>query len=119
MLTLLNLLKDGRFHSGQDLGVALGISRSAVWKQLQQLEAELGLSIHKVRGRGYQLSAPLMLLDPLEITRKMPEWPVRVFDSVDSTNAEALRSISEGAPRRFWCSRSDNWQAVVVEAASG
>ncbi|MDD1011380.1 HTH domain-containing protein, partial [Pseudomonas shahriarae] len=31
MLTLLNLLKDGRFHSGQDLGAALGISRSAVW----------------------------------------------------------------------------------------
>lgn len=50
MLTLLNLLKDGRFHSGQDLGAALGISRSAVWKQLQHLEADLGLSIHKVRG---------------------------------------------------------------------
>lgn len=101
MLTLLNLLKDGRFHSGQDLGVALGVSRSAVWKQLQQLEAELGLSIHKVRGRGYQLSAPLTLLDPLEITRKIPQWSVRVFDSVDSTNAEALRSISEGAPAPF------------------
>ena len=101
MLTLLNLLKDGRFHSGQDLGVALGISRSAVWKQLQQLEAELGLSIHKVRGRGYQLSAPLTLLDPLEITRKVSQWSVRVFDSVDSTNAEALRSISEGAPAPF------------------
>lgn len=101
MLTLLNLLKDGRFHSGQDLGVALGISRSAVWKQLQQLEAELGLSIHKVRGRGYQLSTPLTLLDPREIFRKMPQWPVRVFDSVDSTNAEALRSISEGAPAPF------------------
>jgi len=101
MLTLLHLLKDGRFHSGQDLGVALGISRSAVWKQLQQLEAELGLSIHKVRGRGYQLSAPLTLLDPLEITRKVSQWSVRVFDSVDSTNAEALRSISEGAPAPF------------------
>jgi BirA family transcriptional regulator, biotin operon repressor / biotin---[acetyl-CoA-carboxylase] ligase len=59
MLTLLELLKDGRFHSGQALGAALGISRSAVWKQLQQMEAELGLSIHKVRGRGYQLAAPL------------------------------------------------------------
>lgn len=101
MLTLVNLLKDGRFHSGQDLGVALGISRSAVWKQLQQLEAELGLSIHKVRGRGYQLSTPLTLLDPLEITKKMPPWPVRVFDSVDSTNAEALRSINDGAPAPF------------------
>jgi BirA family biotin operon repressor/biotin-[acetyl-CoA-carboxylase] ligase len=95
MLTLLKLLKDGRFHSGQALGAALGVSRSAVWKQLQQLEAELGLSIHKVRGRGYQLAAPLTLLDPLEIGRLAPScsWPVLVFDSIDSTNAEALRSI--------------------------
>ncbi|MBV4486855.1 bifunctional biotin--[acetyl-CoA-carboxylase] ligase/biotin operon repressor BirA [Pseudomonas sp. SWRI153] len=101
MLTLLNLLKDGRFHSGQDLGAALGISRSAVWKQLQHLEAELGLSIHKVRGRGYQLSTPLTLLDSQEIARKAPQWPVTVFDSIDSTNAEALRSIGDGVSAPF------------------
>lgn len=97
MLTLLELLKDGRFHSGQALGVALGISRSAVWKQLQNLEAELGLSIHKVRGRGYQLAAPLTLLDPVEIGRLAPscDWPVLVFDSIDSTNAEALRALEQ------------------------
>lgn len=96
MLTLLNLLKDGRFHSGQDLGAALGISRSAVWKQLQHLEAELGLSIHKVRGRGYQLAAPLTLLDARTISAMAPGWPVTVLDSVDSTNAEALRAIGQG-----------------------
>ncbi|VVP54883.1 Bifunctional ligase/repressor BirA [Pseudomonas fluorescens] len=101
MLTLLNLLKDGRFHSGQDLGEALGISRSAVWKQLQHLEAELGLSIHKVRGRGYQLASPLMLLDSLKISTMAPDWPVTVLDSVDSTNAEALRSIGQGSLAPF------------------
>ncbi|QHC98024.1 MULTISPECIES: bifunctional biotin--[acetyl-CoA-carboxylase] ligase/biotin operon repressor BirA [unclassified Pseudomonas] len=101
MLTLLNLLKDGRFHSGQDLGEALGISRSAVWKQLQHLEAELGLSIHKVRGRGYQLASPLTLLDSLKISTVAPNWPVTVLDSVDSTNAEALRSIGRGNSAPF------------------
>ncbi|WP_445180726.1 bifunctional biotin--[acetyl-CoA-carboxylase] ligase/biotin operon repressor BirA [Pseudomonas sp. McL0111] len=101
MLTLLNLLKDGRFHSGPDLGGALGISRSAVWKQLQHLEAELGLSINKVRGRGYQLAAPLTLLDPLRIEALAPIWPVAVFDSIDSTNAEALRAINQGRPAPF------------------
>jgi BirA family biotin operon repressor/biotin-[acetyl-CoA-carboxylase] ligase len=101
MLTLLNLLKDGRFHSGQDLGAALGISRSAVWKQLQLLEAELGLSIHKVRGRGYQLATPLMLLDPLKIAEMAPGWPVAVFDSIDSTNAEGLRAIGQGRSAPF------------------
>lgn len=95
MLTLLKLLKDGRFHSGQALGAALGVTRSAVWKQLQHLEADLGLSIHKVRGRGYQLAAPLTLLDPIEIGRLSPayDWSVLVLDSIDSTNAEALRAI--------------------------
>jgi BirA family biotin operon repressor/biotin-[acetyl-CoA-carboxylase] ligase len=103
MLTLLKLLKDGRFHSGQALGAALGVSRSAVWKQLQHLEAELGLSIHKVRGRGYQLAAPLTLIDPVEIARLTPasDWPVLVFDSIDSTNAEALRAIERLQPAPF------------------
>lgn len=101
MLTLLNLLKDGRFHSGQDLGAALGISRSAVWKQLQHLEAELGLSIHKVRGRGYQLAAPLMLLDPLKMAEMKAVWPITVLDTTDSTNAEALRAIGLGQEAPF------------------
>jgi BirA family biotin operon repressor/biotin-[acetyl-CoA-carboxylase] ligase len=103
MLMLLKLLKDGRFHSGQALGVALGVSRSAVWKQLQLLEAELGLSIHKVRGRGYQLAAPLTLLDSVSISEATPscDWSVLVFDSIDSTNAEALRAIERGRVAPF------------------
>ncbi|WP_213879433.1 bifunctional biotin--[acetyl-CoA-carboxylase] ligase/biotin operon repressor BirA [Pseudomonas sp. dw_358] len=99
MLTLLKLLKDGKFHSGQDLGVALGISRSAVWKQLQLLQAELNLPIHKVRGRGYQLAAPLSLLDVTQIQGGY--WPVQVLDSVDSTNAEALRRVDDGCQAPF------------------
>jgi len=102
MLTLLKLLKDGRFHSGQALGVALGVSRSAVWKQLQHLEAELGLSVHKIRGKGYRLSKPLLLLDAAEIGAKEPfGWPLHIFDSIDSTNAEALRSIARGIEAPF------------------
>ncbi|MCJ8205452.1 bifunctional biotin--[acetyl-CoA-carboxylase] ligase/biotin operon repressor BirA [Pseudomonas sp. RGM2987] len=102
MLTLLKLLKDGRFHSGQALGAALGVSRSAVWKQLQLLEAELGLSVHKVRGKGYQLAKPLLLLDAVQIHAKgLCEWPIHAFDSIDSTNAEALRSVERGVEAPF------------------
>ncbi|PHX38119.1 biotin--protein ligase [Pseudomonas syringae pv. syringae] len=64
---MLKLLADGAFHSGQVLGDALGISRSAVWKQLQQLEADLGIDVHKVRGRGYRLATPISLLSPADI----------------------------------------------------
>ncbi|MCW2269404.1 Bifunctional ligase/repressor BirA [compost metagenome] len=103
MLKLLKLLKDGRFHSGQDLGVALGVSRSAVWKQLQHLEAELNLPIHKVRGRGYQLAAPLSLLEAPAIAEyaQGESWPALIFDSIDSTNAQALRAIGEGQAAPF------------------
>jgi BirA family biotin operon repressor/biotin-[acetyl-CoA-carboxylase] ligase len=59
------------------------------------------LSIHKVRGRGYQLAAPLTLLDSVEISATVPKWPVTVLDSVDSTNAEALRAIGQGASAPF------------------
>ncbi|AVB18434.1 MULTISPECIES: bifunctional biotin--[acetyl-CoA-carboxylase] ligase/biotin operon repressor BirA [Pseudomonas syringae group] len=100
MLTLLKLLADGAFHSGQVLGESLGVSRSAVWKQLQQLESDLGIEVHKVRGRGYRLATPIVLLDPAAMVESgMPgEWSVRTYDSIDSTNAEASRLIARGAP---------------------
>lgn len=95
MLALLRLLQDGRFHSGEALGAALGVSRSAVWKQLQAMQAELSLPLHKVRGRGYRLAAPLQLLDADWLNARVGALPWRayVMPSVDSTNAEALRLL--------------------------
>lgn len=103
MLTLLKLLKDGRFHSGEALGAALGVSRSAVWKQLQHLEAELNLPIHKVRGKGYQLASPLIFLnaEAIALNATALAWPCHIFDSIDSTNAEALRLVDAGCTAPF------------------
>lgn len=103
MLTLLNLLKDGRFHSGEALGAALGVSRSAVWKQLQHIEAELNLPIHKVRGKGYQLASPLVFLNAEAIASNAPAlpWPAHISDTIDSTNAEALRLVDAGCVPPF------------------
>lgn len=103
MLTLLKLLKDGRFHSGEALGAALGVSRSAVWKQLQHLEAELNLPIHKVRGKGYQLASPIVFLSAENIAIIAPSltWPIHISDSMDSTNAEALRLVDAGCAAPF------------------
>lgn len=55
---LLEALSDGKFHSGEVLGEGLGVTRAAVWKQLRALTG-LGLTIHAVRGRGYQLAHPI------------------------------------------------------------
>src|SRR2546430_1136606 len=48
-------LCDGRFHSGEQLARALGVSRSAIWKAAGTLR-ELGATLHAVRNRGYRLA---------------------------------------------------------------
>lgn len=98
MRKLLKLLENGEFHSGEALGAELGISRAAVWKKLQQAEAELNIEIHKVRGRGYRLASPLCLLDApsLAVSLSQLNWTVLVYDTLGSTNAEAMRLIDSG-----------------------
>jgi BirA family biotin operon repressor/biotin-[acetyl-CoA-carboxylase] ligase len=98
MRTLLKLLGDGEFHSGEDLGIALGVSRSAVWKKLQQLEAQTGIELHKLRGRGYRLANPLVLLSEQQLAdnQRGAGWSVCVYDTIDSTNAEAMRLVGQG-----------------------
>ncbi|RCV87100.1 biotin--[acetyl-CoA-carboxylase] ligase [Billgrantia montanilacus] len=59
---LIRLLSDGEFHSGEQLGERLGVSRTAVWKQLKKLEA-LDIPLEAVKGQGYRISGPLELLD--------------------------------------------------------
>ena len=59
---LIRLLSDGEFHSGEQLGERLGVSRTAVWKQLKKLEA-LGIPLEAVKGQGYRIAGPLELLD--------------------------------------------------------
>jgi BirA family transcriptional regulator, biotin operon repressor / biotin---[acetyl-CoA-carboxylase] ligase len=99
MLVLLKLIQDGRFHSGQVLGEILGISRAAVWKRLQAIESQFGLVIHSVRGRGYRLAKPLSLLDLALLggANGECEWPIYLYDNIDSTSAEALRLLAGGA----------------------
>ncbi|CDF81972.1 Bifunctional protein BirA [Pseudomonas knackmussii B13] len=98
MQTLLKLLGDGRFHSGEELGAALQVSRSAVWKRLQNLEREYGVVVQSVRGRGYRLAEPLIPIDPQQV---QAPWPIEVQFSVDSTNAEVMRRLDAGASTPF------------------
>lgn len=100
MQSLLRLLQDGQFHSGEELGAAVGVSRAAIWKRLQALEAEFDLQIHKVRGRGYRLEAPLSLLDSDSLCASSI-YPITLLQQVDSTNAQAMRHLASGAVPPF------------------
>ena len=98
MQTLLTLLSDGRFHSGEELGALLGVSRSAVWKRLEGFERDYGMVVQRVRGRGYRLEEPLSIIAPRPDSGP---WPLDVLFSIDSTNAEVLRRLSAGAAAPF------------------
>ena len=88
---ILELLKDGDFHSGESLGERLGVSRTAVWKQLQKLES-IGLQLESVKGTGYRVPAGFELLDPecirgqLTVPKDLRPNQLQVFHSIDSTN---------------------------------
>jgi BirA family biotin operon repressor/biotin-[acetyl-CoA-carboxylase] ligase len=103
MNKLLTLLQDGRFHSGKALGEALGVSRSSIWKYLQRLEVEQGLRLFKVPGKGYRLAERLSLLEPENCAATAAEhgWTLYLQDSIDSTNAEALRLLQAGSEPPF------------------
>ena len=99
---VLELLADGEVHSGESLGAALGVSRAAVWKQLQKLEP-FGLTLESVKGRGYRLPGGLNLLSAEHIgaglapgTRDLLKG-LQLRDQVDSTNAQLLVLLEEGA----------------------
>lgn len=101
MTVLIKILQDGQFHSGEELGAALGISRAGVWKQLQRLEAEYGLLVHRVKGRGYQLASPLSMLDEQRLEVLKPVWPVHLFENLPSTNLRAQELIAQGVRPPF------------------
>ncbi len=96
---LLPLLASGEFCSGQDLANALGVSRTAVWKQLNKLAVETGLEIESVKGRGYRIPGGLDLLDDARVRAGLDSTAadllssLQILESVDSTNAEAMRQL--------------------------
>ena len=99
---ILKLLKetDG-YISGQELCEKFGVSRTAIWKVINQLKEE-GYEIEAVRNKGYILkgSADVLSKEELESTihTKWAGANVVFFEETVSTNNE-IRSLAEqGAP---------------------
>ncbi|MCG8432570.1 MAG: bifunctional biotin--[acetyl-CoA-carboxylase] ligase/biotin operon repressor BirA [Gammaproteobacteria bacterium] len=107
-VTLIQALAGGRFYSGQDLADRLGISRSAVWKHVKALE-KLGLEVFCVRGKGYRLAQPIVLLEEQHILSACDaHWSERlaglsVLQSTDSTNTWLKDKHDYTAPGIFAC----------------
>ena len=105
---LLNLLSDGEFHSGEDLGASLGVSRMAVWKHLKALR-NMGVQFSVQRGKGYCLPSSLELLERDKILSAATAMTaagiddIAVFLEVDSTNNWLRERMLNGAPSGTVC----------------
>ena len=96
---ILRLLRsaDG-YISGQELCNRFGVSRTAVWKAINQLK-EAGYEIEAQQNKGYRLMAAPDLMTEAEIKSLMhTDWvakEVLYFDTIDSTNTKAQELLVE------------------------
>lgn len=99
---LLEILADGNFHSGEELGSKLGVTRAAVWKQLKKLEA-LNIPLSSVKGKGYRLQDAIQLLSEDEI-RNNVDGRLDCLDvllNTESTNSYLLERAQDHMGKRY------------------
>ncbi len=96
---ILTILKDtDGYVSGQELCERFGVSRTAVWKAMNQLKKE-GYEIESVQNKGYHLVKTPDILSKNELVSiRKTKWvgtEICYFDVTDSTNTQA-KSLGEG-----------------------
>ena len=94
----LSFLVPGEWVSGEDIARRQGLSRAAVWKQIQALRKR-GYSIASSTRRGYLLMDQPDLLDAGRIKKDLAtRWLGRdllILEEASSTNAVALSSVGQ------------------------
>jgi BirA family transcriptional regulator, biotin operon repressor / biotin---[acetyl-CoA-carboxylase] ligase len=100
--TLLCTLSADKPVSGSALAQRLGVTRAAVWKQIEQLRG-LGAPVTAAAGTGYKLAWPLNLLDAAQIRAALDVATRARLDTldvhwqIDSTSSQVQRRANEGA----------------------
>lgn len=98
---ILALLRENdKFVSGQELCNRFGVSRTAVWKVINQLKKE-GYRIEAVQNKGYHMVASPDLLSKYELESRLETtWlgkEIVYKETTDSTNADVRRMAENGA----------------------
>lgn len=99
---LLTALKEADdYISGQILCERFGVSRTAIWKAVNQLK-EAGYRIEAIQNRGYKIISIPDCLNKSELQSiRKTSWAGReifYYDTIDSTNARAKQLAEEGYP---------------------
>jgi BirA family biotin operon repressor/biotin-[acetyl-CoA-carboxylase] ligase len=96
---LIAILNDGQYHDGTTLGDKLKITRSAVWKTIQKLHT-YGIPIESLKGKGYALTNPLILLNKTYLKKNLQNKSIAIdiFETIDSTNDYLKLCIPSATP---------------------
>ena len=91
--------KADSYVSGAELARSLSVSRTAVWKAVEQLRAE-GYRIESVTNRGYRLLSESDVLSEEGIKKYLKDerLTLEVFPSIRSTNTVLKNRAANGAP---------------------
>ncbi|MFD2672930.1 biotin--[acetyl-CoA-carboxylase] ligase [Marinicrinis sediminis] len=89
------------FISGEEISKQFGVSRTAVWKHIEQLR-KAGYKIEAVPRKGYRLVESPAFFQTVRFvaalkTKKLGT-NLRVFESLDSTQTRAFEEARKGAP---------------------
>lgn len=99
---IINILADGKFHSGENIATELGITRASVWKKIKIAEEEYALDIQAISGKGYRLLGGLDLLNQSQIVEDLLSKSLAeiidltVFNKIESTNQYLLDRKNSG-----------------------
>lgn len=99
---ILSLLRESSdYISGQELCERFNVTRTAVWKVINQLKKE-GYEIEAVQNRGYRLVSQPDVISKAELESRIhTKWAgrnVAFYESVGSTNVQAKLLAEEDAP---------------------
>jgi BirA family biotin operon repressor/biotin-[acetyl-CoA-carboxylase] ligase len=108
LIQIASILSDMNYHDGDSIGLKLGITRSAVWKNIKKLE-EYGVEVMSVKNKGYALKAPLLLIDQAKIVKELDNLDIRleVFEDLDSSN-NFLKNNIDAKKRRICFAEAQN-----------
>lgn len=98
---ILKVLRErGDYVSGQQLCEHFHVSRTAVWKAINQLKEE-GYEVEAVRNKGYRITSSPDVITKEELASQMDtKWAgqeLYCFDEIDSTNTKARQLGDQGA----------------------
>ena len=95
---ILELLNEKDFVSGEHLAKKLGVSRTAVWKQINNLK-KIGYKIESVKNKGYRLSSTPDIPIETELKKglktKIIGQKTFYFPEIESTNQYAKKIVAD------------------------